>query len=119
MTRPKTRMLVDLRDLMKLIDPEREFHPSVIERWLARVYEKSYAIPCHARTGWVDLPYDRIWLELLKRERDEVINPLRYLPECGDCESLSFQIRDDILLIEDGYGIETDRRSLHPRHGRD
>lgn len=122
MKRP-TRILVDLREWLRQIDPYREFPTAVLERYLASVYEKSHAIACLGDgdvRGRLTGSEDQ-YRQLLRRLRDEGVPPI-HLPlhgRIGEVDLLSFRIRDDLLLIEDRYGTEEDRGCDGIGHGRD
>lgn len=113
-------IITDISDLVRLVDPDRVLHASVVEDWLVKEYTHSYGIPCSPMTSW-----PRRSIELDTKLLDEricrfSIDPITYLPKtvggrlCD--EELWFLVNRNTLIIGDFRDVRQCYKLIRPRH---
>lgn len=110
----------DLSDLLKILDPEREFPERAISAWLASYYEANHSFPCKPAQSQHELGF---YLSLTAICQDYGVSLDNFLPPPRDLRELEgtlhFRIKDKYLAItEDEHGTQTSRRDLRHRSHR-
>lgn len=113
-------IIIDLSDLMKMVDPERVIHPSVIEDWLVREYTHSYGIPSSGMTPQKGDSIDRDAVKLDNAVRRFALDATDYLPHSVGArlcdEELWFLVNRNTLIIGDFRDVKQCYRRVRSRH---
>jgi hypothetical protein len=112
-------IITDISDLVRLVDPDRVLHPSVIEDWLTREYTHSYGIPCSPMTPWPkrSIGDDAVALDVAIRRFG--LDACTYLPTkvgprlCD--EELWFLVNRNTLIIGDFSDVRQCYKLIRPR----
>lgn len=113
-------IITDISDLVRLVDPDRVIHPSVIEDWLVREYTHSYGIPSSGMTpqqNGKSIDHDAIQLD--NAVRRFALDATDYLPHSVGArlcdEELWFLVNRNTLIIGDFSDVRKCYRLIRPR----
>jgi hypothetical protein len=112
-------IITDISELIRMVDPERTLHPSVLEDWLVREYTHSYGIPCTQMTPWPQRSIDEDTIRLDRAIQRFALDATTFLPVtvggrlCD--EELWFLVNRNTLIIGDFRDVRQCYRLIRTR----
>lgn len=95
-------IISDIRELVRVIDPDRKFPGVVYEMWFAKEYTHSYGIPTSSFSPYGDISISQDLSEFDKAIRYAGIDPVDWLPrvtrDLCDLELWILVYRDTLIL---------------------
>lgn len=109
-------IVVDVKDVLRILDPDRNLDPSTFESWFARSCTNSFSIPSVSATLLGMSDGISSMRELEKRANKQRINPLDYLPDQREfyyhVDGLWFLLADTTLYVGKRRDVERILREL-------
>ncbi|MNQ42884.1 hypothetical protein D3C85_565950 [compost metagenome] len=112
-------IITDITDLIRMVDPERTLHESVLEDWLVKEYTHSFGIPCSPMTPWPKRSIGEDTQKLDDAIRRFGLDATTYLPAtvggrlCD--EELWFLVNRNTLIIGDFRDVRQCYKLIRPR----
>jgi len=111
-------IISDIRELVRVVDPDRRFPGVVFELWFAKEYTHSYGIPTTSFSPYGDISISHDLSELDKAISAAGIDPFDWLPRVTRdlCDlDLWLLVYRDTLILGDISDIKRCFRLVRPR----
>jgi hypothetical protein len=111
-------IISDIRELVRVIDPDRRFEGVVYELWFAKEITHSYGIPTTSYSPYGELSISRDLSEFDKAISTHGIDPADWLPRVGKdlCDlELWILVYRDTLILGDSSDIKRCFRLVRSR----